>query len=226
MSEDADIVIDNAVIIDGTGQPGFRGGLAISADRITAVGDVSAIKAAQRIDAKGHVVAPGFIDSHTHDDRVLLDDPAMACKVTVQLRVLWSTIANPTVMTNTISMVGSWPTKALATATASGRPITQRNPVRPFLSINSATTDAPTQETSGITSNTDAINAARSSDAIKNCARHAMASCPLVVVRVRVRQQRNIARALDCSCQLALVLRTGPSNPRRHDLARLSDVLL
>ncbi|MEX0693224.1 MAG: D-aminoacylase [Rhodospirillales bacterium] len=81
MSMRADIVIDNAVVIDGTGAPGFRGGVAISAERITAVGDVSGIKADQRIDAAGQVVAPGFIDCHTHDDRVLLDDPTMACKV-------------------------------------------------------------------------------------------------------------------------------------------------
>lgn len=78
----ADIVIENAVVIDGTGAPGMPGGIAVRGDRIAAVGDVSDIKAEHRIDAGGHVVAPGFIDCHTHDDRVLLDDPAMACKVT------------------------------------------------------------------------------------------------------------------------------------------------
>ncbi len=82
MTERADIIIDNAVIIDGTGAAGRSGGIAVTGDRITAVGDISEIEAGHRIDAGGHVVAPGFIDCHTHDDRVLLDDPAMACKVT------------------------------------------------------------------------------------------------------------------------------------------------
>lgn len=82
MAERADIVIDNATIIDGTGTPGVPGGIAVAGDRISVVGDVSGIEARHRIDAGGHVVAPGFIDCHTHDDRMLLDDPAMACKVT------------------------------------------------------------------------------------------------------------------------------------------------
>ncbi len=82
MTTSADIVIENAVVIDGTGGARYGGGVAVSGDRITALGDVSGIKADHRIDAKGHVVAPGFIDCHTHDDRALLDDPGMACKVT------------------------------------------------------------------------------------------------------------------------------------------------
>lgn len=82
MSEHADIVIENGLIIDGTGVPGVGGGIAITDERITAIGDVSEIKAAHRIDAAGKVIAPGFIDCHTHDDRVLIDDPEMACKVT------------------------------------------------------------------------------------------------------------------------------------------------
>ncbi len=82
MAASADIVIENAVVIDGTGAPGVAGGVAITGDRISAVGDIAGIEAEHRIDAGGHVVAPGFIDCHTHDDRVLLDDPAMACKVT------------------------------------------------------------------------------------------------------------------------------------------------
>ncbi|WNK00792.1 D-aminoacylase [Thalassospiraceae bacterium LMO-JJ14] len=82
MTKSADIVIENAEIIDGTGAARFKGGVAVTGALITALGDVSDIKADHRIDAGGHVVAPGFIDCHTHDDRVLLDDPAMACKVT------------------------------------------------------------------------------------------------------------------------------------------------
>jgi N-acyl-D-amino-acid deacylase len=82
MNTRADIIIDNALIIDGTGAPGFTGGVAISRDRIVAVGDMTGLAAGHRIDVAGNVVAPGFIDCHTHDDRVLLDDPAMACKVT------------------------------------------------------------------------------------------------------------------------------------------------
>jgi N-acyl-D-amino-acid deacylase len=82
MSDTADIVIDNATVIDGTGAPGIAGGIAIKGERITALGDVSAIKADHRIDGSGKVIAPGFIDCHTHDDRMLLDDPEMACKVT------------------------------------------------------------------------------------------------------------------------------------------------
>ena len=51
-------------------------------DRIKAIGDVNQFEASHKIDAEGNVVAPGFIDCHTHDDRVLLDDPQMAFKVT------------------------------------------------------------------------------------------------------------------------------------------------
>lgn len=82
MSDLCDIVIENARVIDGTGAAGFDGGIAVTKDRITAVGDVSDIQARHRIDAGGAVVAPGFIDCHTHDDRALLVDPAMTCKVT------------------------------------------------------------------------------------------------------------------------------------------------
>ena len=81
MTETCDLIIECATIIDGTGAPGDDGGIAISADRIIAVGDVSGLKADQKINATGMVVSPGFIDCHTHDDRALLDDPAMTFKV-------------------------------------------------------------------------------------------------------------------------------------------------
>lgn len=77
----ADLVFENARVIDGTGRPGISGGVAVKDGRIVAVGDVSDFKAGHRIDVAGAVVAPGFIDCHTHDDRALLDDPGMNCKV-------------------------------------------------------------------------------------------------------------------------------------------------
>ena len=77
----ADLLIRNARLIDGTGGPSREGGLAIEDDSIVALGDVSAISASSEIDAGGKALAPGFIDVHTHDDRALLSDPLMTCKV-------------------------------------------------------------------------------------------------------------------------------------------------
>jgi N-acyl-D-amino-acid deacylase len=75
-----DLVIRNGTVVDGTRAPRFRADVAVSADRIAAVGSVTE-KAKQEIDASGLVVAPGFIDAHTHDDRLMLSAPEMAPKV-------------------------------------------------------------------------------------------------------------------------------------------------
>ena len=70
-----DILILNGVIVDGTGLPRYKGDVGISNGRIEAIGSLGHAEAARRIDATGHVVAPGFIDMHTHSDVSLLDDP-------------------------------------------------------------------------------------------------------------------------------------------------------
>jgi N-acyl-D-amino-acid deacylase len=61
-----DIAIINGRIVDGTGNPWFYGAVAIKGDRIVQVGAVDPQRAARVIDAKGMIVAPGFIDVHTH----------------------------------------------------------------------------------------------------------------------------------------------------------------
>ena len=61
-----DLLIQNARIIDGTGSPWFRSDVAINDGRIVDVGVDLNIEASQTIDAAGRVVAPGFIDVHTH----------------------------------------------------------------------------------------------------------------------------------------------------------------
>ena len=71
-----DIIISEGNIADGSGGEAFRGDIGITVDRITAMGDLSAAEAAERIDAAGLVVAPGFIDIHTHSDFTLLVDRA------------------------------------------------------------------------------------------------------------------------------------------------------
>jgi N-acyl-D-amino-acid deacylase len=69
-----DLLIRNGKIVDGTGNPWFFGDVAVRGDRVVAVGRVPPGKAARAIDAKGLVVAPGFIDMHSHSDYVLLED--------------------------------------------------------------------------------------------------------------------------------------------------------
>jgi len=66
-SSDLSLVIRNALIVDGTGKSAFRGDVGVAGDRIVAVGQVSA-RGAEEIDAAGKVLAPGFIDVHTHYD--------------------------------------------------------------------------------------------------------------------------------------------------------------
>ncbi|MSO77549.1 MAG: D-aminoacylase [Alphaproteobacteria bacterium] len=76
-----DLIIRNGTLIDGTGAPRHQADLAITGGRIGAMGDLAKSSADRTLDASGRVVAPGFIDVHTHDDRVLLSDPAMTPKV-------------------------------------------------------------------------------------------------------------------------------------------------
>jgi N-acyl-D-aspartate/D-glutamate deacylase len=70
-----DVLITNGRIVDGTGVPAFAGDVAIADGKIAAVGKVQG-QARQTLDARGHVVAPGFIDPHTHFDVQLLWDGA------------------------------------------------------------------------------------------------------------------------------------------------------
>ena len=76
-----DVLIRNGTVVDGTGAPRFSADVGITGDRIAAVGDLSADTATQVIDATGRIVAPGFIDSHTHDDRYLRQQPQMPAKL-------------------------------------------------------------------------------------------------------------------------------------------------
>ena len=61
-----DVIVRNARLLDGAGNPWRYADVAVSGDRIAAIGDLSAARAERVIDASGLYVAPGFIDVHTH----------------------------------------------------------------------------------------------------------------------------------------------------------------
>ena len=70
-----DLVIEGGELVDGTGAPRWRADIGIHGDKIVAIGPLANQLARQRVNAKGRVVAPGFIDVHTHDDCLLLHAP-------------------------------------------------------------------------------------------------------------------------------------------------------
>ena len=75
-----DYILRGGEVIDGSGRMRFRADVAISGDRIAEVGAVGKTAGAREIDITGKIVAPGFIDVHTHDDRALFATPEMAAK--------------------------------------------------------------------------------------------------------------------------------------------------
>ena len=75
-----DLGIMNGRVIDGTGNPWYRGDLWVNGDTIAAIGGTRG-KADRVIDARGMAVAPGFIDIHSHSDYTILREPRAESKV-------------------------------------------------------------------------------------------------------------------------------------------------
>ncbi|WP_217568868.1 amidohydrolase family protein [Mesorhizobium sp. GbtcB19] len=76
-----DLVIRRATLIAGDGSKPFEADIAVNGDRIAAIGRLDDAQGIEQIDAKGKVVAPGFIDVHTHDDGALLAPLGMDPKI-------------------------------------------------------------------------------------------------------------------------------------------------
>lgn len=70
-----DVLIHGGTIVDGSGLPRFQGDVAIEGERIVGVGRFPHANASTKIDATGHIVAPGLIDAHVHGDLALFHDP-------------------------------------------------------------------------------------------------------------------------------------------------------
>ncbi len=74
-AQEVDLLIRHARVIDGTGAPWFRSDVAVDHGRIVAMGKNLEVDAGQTIEAAGRVLAPGFIDVHTHAERGLAKQP-------------------------------------------------------------------------------------------------------------------------------------------------------
>jgi len=77
-----DILIRGGQVFDGSGAPGTIMDIAVADGKIAAAGALDEWSAREDIDASGKAVAPGFIDTHTHDDMALLRQPSHPSKVT------------------------------------------------------------------------------------------------------------------------------------------------
>ena len=81
VAQECDILIRGGRIVDGTGNPWFKGEIAIRGDRIVSVARRINTEAKRVIDATDLVVAPGFIDMHSHSDYLLLEDGRALSKI-------------------------------------------------------------------------------------------------------------------------------------------------
>src|SRR5687768_10844529 len=80
-AEEYDLLIRGGRIVDGSGNPWFEGDIAVRGDRIVQMGRLPTASAIQQIDAKSLIVAPGFIDMHSHSDWLLIEDGDAQSKI-------------------------------------------------------------------------------------------------------------------------------------------------
>ncbi len=78
---DADLLFKRAEVVDGSGSAPFTADVAVSGDKIAAVGDLDRVRAQRTVDAKGRVLCPGFVDMHGHSDYFLMILPSADGKV-------------------------------------------------------------------------------------------------------------------------------------------------
>ena len=76
-----DNVLFGGLVLDGTGSPWFKADVGIGAGRIVKIGDLQSERAKTRINVEGLVVAPGFVDMHSHSDEPLLINPKAESKI-------------------------------------------------------------------------------------------------------------------------------------------------
>ncbi|MDR3221972.1 MAG: D-aminoacylase [Candidatus Accumulibacter sp.] len=74
-------LLQNGLVIDGTGKAAYRADVRVEGGAIVEIGAVDPAGVERIVDCAGLVVAPGFIDAHTHDDAIALDKPAMLPKI-------------------------------------------------------------------------------------------------------------------------------------------------
>ena len=72
-----DLIIKNGEVIDGSGASRKKADVGIRGDQIEKIGDLTGSQADVFVDASNRIVAPGFIDVHTHDDHALLSTPCI-----------------------------------------------------------------------------------------------------------------------------------------------------
>ncbi len=80
-TESSPLLLRGGTVVDGTGRDRFVADVRIEGGRIAAIGPDLAADGATVLDARGKIVAPGFIDVHTHDDRIVLSAPGMLPKI-------------------------------------------------------------------------------------------------------------------------------------------------